>query len=181
MAHVGLTVPDVGAAVAWYGSVLGLTLIHGPSAMRADGSAFGELLQDVFGPGFWSGTIAQMSAGNGVGLELFGFDDPPVSLGVGGPDASCGDDDEDVDAGDAFEWWRPGLSHLCFVDPDVEALAARIAGSGGRQRSRVWPLFPGAEGEGKADGGPRMVYCADSWENPIELFSHSHERTYANR
>jgi len=65
--------------------------------------------------------------------------------------------------------WRAGIFHVCFAVGDVGAVAARI----GRRTSRVWELFPGEP--------YRTCYCEDPFGNPIELYSHSHERTWANR
>jgi catechol 2,3-dioxygenase-like lactoylglutathione lyase family enzyme len=77
-----------------------------------------------------------------------------------------------------FEFEHPpdelrGIFHLCVVTPDVARSAARIAASGGRQTSRVWQIF---------EGEPYLTcYCRDPFGNVIELYSHSHERTYSNR
>jgi catechol 2,3-dioxygenase-like lactoylglutathione lyase family enzyme len=65
--------------------------------------------------------------------------------------------------------WRAGIFHVCFAVGDVEAVAGRTE----RRRSRVWELFPGEP--------YRTCYCEDPFGNPIELYSHSHERTWANR
>jgi len=65
--------------------------------------------------------------------------------------------------------WRAGIFHVCFAVGDVEAAAARV----GRPKTRVWELFPGEP--------YRTCYCEDPFGNPIELYSHSHERTWANR
>jgi catechol 2,3-dioxygenase-like lactoylglutathione lyase family enzyme len=65
--------------------------------------------------------------------------------------------------------WRAGIFHVCFVVGDVAGVAARA----GRQRSRVLELFPGEP--------HRTCYCEDPFGNAIELYSHSHERTWANR
>jgi catechol 2,3-dioxygenase-like lactoylglutathione lyase family enzyme len=66
-----------------------------------------------------------------------------------------------------------GLFHFCVVSPDVHRTAARIAAQGGRQTSRVWRIFE--------DEPYLTCYCRDPFGNRIELYSHSHERTYANR
>jgi hypothetical protein len=68
--------------------------------------------------------------------------------------------------------WR-GIFHVCVVPPSLERTAARIAAGGGRRTSRIWHIFP--------DAPYRTCYCEDPFGNTIELYSHSHERTYANR
>ncbi|MEA2331589.1 MAG: hypothetical protein QOI85_1961 [Chloroflexota bacterium] len=70
--------------------------------------------------------------------------------------------------------WRTGMFHICLAVGDVEALTDRIAAGGGRRRtSRVWQIFP--------DEPYLTCYCEDPFGNVIELYSHSHERTWANR
>jgi catechol 2,3-dioxygenase-like lactoylglutathione lyase family enzyme len=68
---------------------------------------------------------------------------------------------------------RQGIFHVCLTAPGIERMAERIAASGGRRMSRVWEIFPGEP--------YRTCYCQDPFGNVIELYSHSHERTYANR
>lgn len=70
------------------------------------------------------------------------------------------------------ERWK-GLFHVCLVAPQLERAAARIAATGGRRTSRIWHIFE--------DAPYRTCYCEDPFGNTIELYSHSHERTYANR
>jgi catechol 2,3-dioxygenase-like lactoylglutathione lyase family enzyme len=68
---------------------------------------------------------------------------------------------------------QPGIFHFCLVVPDVRRTAERIATSGGRRSSRVWEIFRGE---------PYLTcYCEDPFGTVVELYSHSHERTYANR
>ncbi len=66
-----------------------------------------------------------------------------------------------------------GIFHVCLVPQDLERMAERIAACGGRRTSRVWPVFRGEPF--------RTCYCEDPFGNTIELYSHSHERTFANR
>jgi catechol 2,3-dioxygenase-like lactoylglutathione lyase family enzyme len=70
--------------------------------------------------------------------------------------------------------WAAGVFHLCLSTPAIERVAERIAANGGRRRTaRVWEIF---------EGQPyRTCYCEDPFGTVIELYSHSHERTYANR
>jgi catechol 2,3-dioxygenase-like lactoylglutathione lyase family enzyme len=68
---------------------------------------------------------------------------------------------------------RRGIFHLCVVAPEVGRTAERIVEAGGRRTSREWQIF---------EHEPyRMAYCEDPFGNTVELYSHSHERTYANR
>lgn len=156
--HVGLTVPDIQGAVAWYREVLGFRVIAGPS--EVDRSE--PIAVDVFGPRFRRMWIAHLASGNGCALELFQFVDPPVQ-----PPA------------DNFEYWRGGFFHICVVDADIEALARRIDAAGGRVRSsKAWEMFADSRPKGR---DPYLtMYCEDPYGNIIELFSHSHEQVLSN-
>jgi catechol 2,3-dioxygenase-like lactoylglutathione lyase family enzyme len=72
---------------------------------------------------------------------------------------------------DGSRW--SGIFHVCVVPPNLDRAAARIAAGGGRRTSRIWHIF--------ADAPYRTCYCEDPFGTTIELYSHSHERTYANR
>jgi hypothetical protein len=74
---------------------------------------------------------------------------------------------------DMFEYWRGGFNHICVVDPDIETLTQRIVDRGGKMRtSRIWELFE--------DKPYKICYCEDPWGSVIELYSHSHQQTFAN-
>jgi catechol 2,3-dioxygenase-like lactoylglutathione lyase family enzyme len=144
--HVGLGVPDLARAVAWYSHVLGFDLLSQPSCVRAHEGHAGVVAANVLGAGFGSFRQAHLTSGNGVALELFEFEGESRPL---------------------------GLFHFCLVVPDVKEMAERIARSGGRRTSRVWEIFRGE---------PYLTcYCEDPFGTTVELYSHSHERTYANR
>lgn len=155
LTHVALVVTDIHAAVDWYSTVLGFTVVVAPVRLSADSHA-GRVAAAIYGERFRECKQAQLGSGNGVGLELFEFVDPLTE-----PPA------------DAFEYWRAGFFHICVVDPDIEGLAGRIARSGGRVRSEVLTLFD--------DAPYRLVYCEDPFGNVIEIFTHSQEQTFANR
>jgi catechol 2,3-dioxygenase-like lactoylglutathione lyase family enzyme len=75
-----------------------------------------------------------------------------------------------------FEFLEPRSErtfHVCFTVAGVERVARRIAHTGGRRRTGTWEIFPGEP--------YRTCFCEDPFGNVIELYSHSHERTYANR
>lgn len=157
IAHLGITVPDLDAAVDWYRRVLGFRPIGPPGeTVIADGGHMAEVCGDIFGAGLKAFKTAHLSTGNGVALELLEFTDPAVE-----PPA------------DNFEYWRGGFSHLCVIDPDIDGLAERIVANGGRQRSKVWAMF---------EGDPyKVVYCEDPFGNIVEIYTHSNEQAIANR
>jgi len=152
--HIGLAVPDLDAAIDWYGAVLGFEIFAGPFDLTSGDAAFGSLIQEVL-PGARRFRLAHLATGNGVGLELFEFVDPPAKL----------DTSADIPP-------QHGFFHLCVTDPDPEILAARIVEHGGRRRTRVWTA---------TSGDPyRFIYTEDPWRNLIEIYSHDYQRTYAN-
>jgi catechol 2,3-dioxygenase-like lactoylglutathione lyase family enzyme len=157
IAHVGMTVTDVVAAASWYADVLGLEPLGRPVEVRAGEGHAGELAAEVFGAGFGAFRQAHLTSSNGTAIELFQFLEPPTERRA-----------------ETFDFRRTGIFHLCVVAPDVERTAARIAARGGRRRtSRAAAIFPGEP--------YRTCFCEDPFGNVIELYSHSHERTYANR
>lgn len=151
--HIGISVPDVVAALRFYTEVLGWYVIMEPTTIVEDDSAIGVMCSDVFGPGWESFRIAHMSTGDRVGVELFEFQNQET------PE-------------DNFEYWKTGVFHFCIQDPDVEGLAERIVAAGGKQRMPVREYFPGEKPF-------RMVYMEDPFGNILEIYSHSYELTYA--
>lgn len=152
--HIGLTVPDVFAAIDWYRDVLGFSHIMGPRVLEATSQATHET-PSIFGPRFRKAYQAHMLAANGVGLELFQFVEPAVERRA-----------------DNFEYWKVGVFHICVTDPDVAALARRIVDAGGRQRAPVFDFAPGRPYQ--------LVYCEDPWGNVIEVLSHDYAEVFAN-
>lgn len=152
--HVGITVPDIYRAIDWYGEVFGFRRIMGPRLLEAAGAATPET-GHILGPRFRKALQAHLVTANSVGLELFQFVDPPVERPV-----------------DSMEYWRIGYWHLCFTDPNIDELAARIVQTGGAQRTAVFAFLPGTD--------RKLVYCEDPFGNVIEIFSHSYEETFAN-
>jgi catechol 2,3-dioxygenase-like lactoylglutathione lyase family enzyme len=144
--HVGLTVPDLEHAIAWYRDVLGFDPLGPAVSVRAGEGHAGTVAADVLGADVRSFRQAHLAGANGVAIELFEFEEAER---------------------------RPGIFHFCIVVPDVAQTAERIVRSGGRRSSRIWEIFRGA---------PYLTcYCEDPFGTIVELYSHSHERTYANR
>jgi catechol 2,3-dioxygenase-like lactoylglutathione lyase family enzyme len=155
--HLGLTVTDLDAAVRWYVETLGLERIRPSAETRAGVGHGGAVAADVFGRRFGRFRQAHLATANGVALEVFEFLEPQTER-----------------RRHNFDYWKTGISHFCLATADIDAAVERIARSGGRQRtSRIWEIFPREP--------YRTCYCEDPFGNVIELYSHSHERTYSNR
>ncbi|WP_255170686.1 VOC family protein [Natrononativus amylolyticus] len=152
MAHVGVTVPDIDGAMAWYEDVLGFEPVMGPLEIDHGEEHIGRLCADVLGE-FDTVRIGHMATGNQVGFELFEFD---ADRGEADPDPR-----------------EPGYFHVCVIDPEIEALAEEIDAAGGEHHTEIWRLFPDQE--------YRMTYCKDPWGNLLEIYTHGHERIYANQ
>ena len=157
IAHVGMTVADLDLAVAWYSDVLGLEPLGSPVSVRGGEGHGGRLAEEVFGVGFGEFRQAHLAGANGTALELFQFAGRASERRAG-----------------PFDFRRTGVFHVCFVAQEIERTAERIAALGGRRRmERAAPIFAGEP--------YRTCYCEDPFGNVIELYSHSHERVYANR
>ena len=105
--HVGISVPDIDAAVAWYRDILGCYVLMEPVEGYADGSYFGQIVADIYGADFQGMKIAHLATADGVGIELFQF---------------VANEPQDNN----FAYWRDGIYHICILDPDIEGLVKRI-------------------------------------------------------
>ncbi len=156
--HVGLNVPDLDEALAWYQRIFGFKVLLGPYEVEGNVGLPGQIYVDIAGPTMRRTRVAQVAMGNGVGLELFQFLDPETT----------------APAPIADLFYKPGPWHLSFTHPDVEGLLALILANGGSSISQVWRPI-----EGKDEF--KLVYCYDPFGNVLELFSHSYEQMLANR
>jgi len=120
--HVGLTVTDLDAAIAWYGEVFGLGVLQGPTVIGGDEGR----VRDIFGSGVGDFRIAYLGSEAGTQLQLFEFTVPSVERRV-----------------ESFEFWRTGISHIGLACADVPASVARLEAHGGRRRSSIHGAPPG--------------------------------------
>jgi catechol 2,3-dioxygenase-like lactoylglutathione lyase family enzyme len=119
LAHLGVAVEDLDAAVRFYRSALGWELWRGPLTIDA-----GPQEHDVLGRGVRRFRQAHVAPPGGAPLlELFEFL-PRRPL-----------------AGDR---WRPGIFHLCVIDADAVGRVEAIERAGGQRLSALWPHRPGA-------------------------------------
>lgn len=151
--HIGLSVPDLDKAVAFYGEVLGFYVIMAPTEVVEDDSEIGRMCTDVFGAGWTRLRIAHLATGDRIGIELFEFD---------GNQAPA----------DNLKFREHGTFHFAIQDPNLEDLLARIVAAGGKQRMPVREYYPGEKPF-------RMVYVEDPFGIVFELYSHSYELTYS--
>lgn len=144
--HVGVTVPDLDGAVAWYTEVFGLELLDGP--MHCDLTTAGaERRLDVFGAGWGAMRLAHLVASNGTGFELFQFLEPSVRR-----------------PHDNFAYSNVGPHHVAFTVDDFDATLDRLVQRGGSRRTASYDVH----------GGARICYCEDPWGNIVELVSTSY-------
>ena len=152
--HIGLTVPDVEAAVQFYTDVMGFYVLMEPTVIKEENeTAIGQMCIDVFGEGWGSFKIAHLSTGDKIGFELFEFK-------------------ESKDLKPTFEPFKTGLFHFSVQDPDVEGLVKKIVAAGGKQRMPVRAYYPG-------DKPYRMCYVEDPFGIVFEIYSHSYELHYS--
>ena len=111
--HIGLSVPDLDAAVKFYSEVLGFYVVMQPTEAVEEDTAIGVMCTDVFGPDWKSLKIAHLATADRVGIEIFEF-----------PENYAPDDNLDHK--------RHGTFHFCVQDPDVEGLVEKIVAAGGR-------------------------------------------------
>lgn len=151
--HIGLSVPDLDAAVKFYADVLGFYVIMPATEIEEDDSDIGVMCTDVFGPGWKKIRIAHLATADRIGFELFEFDGNTAPK-------------------DNLDYRRNGTFHFAIQDPDVEGLLDKIVAAGGKQRMPIREYFPGEKPY-------RMVYVEDPFGIVFELYSHSYELTYS--
>jgi catechol 2,3-dioxygenase-like lactoylglutathione lyase family enzyme len=95
---------------------------------------------------------AWLSAGNGVGFEVFEFIEPKTV------------------APKSFEFTRGGFFHIAITVPDPDATAKRVTEAGGKQIGETVSMY-----------GETALYVEDPWGNVIECLSCSFEQLMGNR
>ncbi len=156
MDHVGITVPDLDSAVAFYCTLLGAQEIFrlGPFDARdfdlVDGKDWALAHVNVADGRF---TLAMLEYANGSRLELFQYDrpterpsSPPRNSDLGG-------------------------HHIAFKVSDLDAVLA-IAGS----FSLTFLAGPIEINEGPA-AGQRIIYVLDPWGNQLELVEYERKNS----
>lgn len=151
--HIGLSVPDLDAAITWYEQVLGFKLLAGPYSFDSENEQHPNMTNDLLGNHIKKMRNAHLMADNSVGIELFEFQEPNM------PKPKTRE----------YE----GFFHLCLLSDDIEGLADKIASTGGKKRSDIWNTWKNKP--------YYLIYCEDPFGNIIELYNHSTETMYANK
>jgi catechol 2,3-dioxygenase-like lactoylglutathione lyase family enzyme len=141
--HIGITVPNIDDAVAFYTSVFDLEVVEPPGIHTLDTPA-SERRRDVFGQNWGGMKLAHLASRSGIGIELFEFIEPAT-----------------VSPEDRFAYWRIGVSHICFTVAEMSATIKKVVKSGGRQRSRIHTVSDGTQ----------VCYCEDPWGVIVEISS----------
>ena len=153
--HIGITVPDIKKAVAFYEEVMGWYVIMSPSTVTKErGTAIGQMCIDVFGENWETFEIAHLSTSDGIGIELFSF---PTT----------------ENKKPEFSPFNTGLFHFCVQDPDIEVLTDNIVAAGGKQRMPIRTYYPNEKPF-------KMVYVEDPFGIVFEIYTHSYELTYSS-
>jgi catechol 2,3-dioxygenase-like lactoylglutathione lyase family enzyme len=151
--HVGLTTPDIFAAIDWYEAVLGFRLIMGPRVIEPQGAS--TETGHIFGALFRKAYQAHLLAANGIGLELFQFVEPEVEPREPG-----------------YRYARRGFTHLCLTVPDVGQVIERVVRAGGEHLSDPAQFVPGRPWQ--------LAYCQDPWGTVLELMTASYAEVFQN-
>ncbi len=151
--HIGISVPDLDAAVKFYAEVMGWYTIMKPTVVKEESeTAIGQMCIDVFGKGWGSFKIAHVSTGDKIGIEMFEF--------------------KNNEKPKDFEYWKSGTFHFCVQDPNIEELVAKIVANGGKQRMPIREYYPNEKPY-------KMVYVEDPFGLVFEIYTHSYELTYS--
>ncbi|GAA4783041.1 VOC family protein [Actinomycetospora chlora] len=149
--HIGLTVPDLEAATAFFADAFGAEQIYdmidrplsGPAIEAGLGVPRGATIE----------AIRMLRLGNGPNLELFTYS------GVA--------QREPVVPSDL------GMQHFCVYVDDIDAAAARLEKAGGTLLSA-----PGELPGGDTGPGNRYVYARTPWGSTVELVTYPSPQAY---
>ena len=153
--HVAVAVPDLEAAVKWYSDVFGMAQLKPIASHDRTTNPHSGIFR-IYPPSLNKVRNACLSAGNGVGLELFQFVDPAIRPG------SEANLERDIERG--------GYFHMAVTTADVDGLVEEVVRRGGRLIGEKVPVYQ-----------YEACYVEDPWGNVVELLSASFERVMSNR
>src|SRR5438477_6907571 len=150
--HVGLTVPDIGEAVAWFRNVMGATA---PLSFGPIGDPQGTLMQDLLGvdPRAVIDQIAVLRIGHSANIELFQYEAP----------------DQRRTFRRISDW---SGHHVAFYVTDIKAAVAYMEAKGVQKFLGPFPLTAGPA------AGQTINYFKTPFGTYIELISYPHGMAY---
>lgn len=148
--HVGLTVPNLEKAILFYTKVMGWYHISGPIDVSEEkDNNLTRISKMVYGTGWKSFKFAHLSSADGMGFELFEFENNNEKMSINNP-------------------FKTGISHFCVQHPAPEVLLNKIVAHGGKIVMPPQVEYP--------DEKPYlMAFAEDPFGNTIEIYSHSYE------
>jgi catechol 2,3-dioxygenase-like lactoylglutathione lyase family enzyme len=154
--HVAVSVPDLEAAVDWYQEVFGFCRIRSDRATDRAETPDAPIFK-IYPASMKKVKCAWLACGNGVGFEVFEFEDPKTTV----PKTS---------ADEQFEYTRGGFFHIAITVADPDGVVKKCLELGGKQIGQTVEMY-----------GEKALYAADPWGNVIELLSCSFEQLMGNR
>ncbi len=150
--HVGLTVPDIGVAVAWFRDVMGATA---PLSFGPIGDPTGTLMQDLVGvdPRAVIDQITVLRIGDSANIELFQYEAP----------------DQRRTHPRNSDW---SGHHIAFYVKDIDAAVAYMQSKGVEKFLGPFPLTAGPA------AGQTINYFKTPFGTYIELISYPHGMAY---
>lgn len=150
--HVGLTVPDLEQAIAFFTDVIGCELVYRMGPFQDEGTWFSDELG--LDPRARIPAMALMRCGSGVNLELFQYEAPEQRREL--PRMS--------------DW---GGHHLAFYVDDIEVALASLREHGVEIIGQLKPGMGPEAGEGTG-----WIFFRAPWGLPLELVSYPNGRVY---
>jgi len=152
--HVGVTVPDVDAATAFFVAAFDAVVLYDVRSRREPVNGTQEAHRYLGIPSSMAqGAIRMLAFPEGPGLELFEYTGP---------------EQRDAAAPSDLGW-----QHLALYADDLDAALARVEAAGGVRNADPRPLRGEEAGEGN-----RFVYTRTPWGSTLELVTYPTPQPY---
>lgn len=143
-------------AAAWYGKHFGFRRIRKDAQIDRIADGKDHPMFRIYGNDLNTVRLAWLSAGNGIGFEIFEFVDPPVKSA------------EELRREFTLQGQcqRGGVFHIAITAPDPEGVAERACEDGAARIGETIDVAP----------GEKALYLRDPWGMVIEVLSANYER-----
>ncbi|MFJ4221093.1 VOC family protein [Curtobacterium luteum] len=152
--HVGVTVPDIDAATAFFEAALDAVVLYDVRCRTEEPRGSAEVHRYLGIPSTMAqGAIRMLALPEGPGLELFEYLGPDQRFAAAPSDL--------------------GWQHLALYVDDLDAALDKVERAGGRRNSDPRELRGVEAGEGN-----RFVYTRTPWGSTLELVSYPTPQPY---